>query len=366
MAIPWNPEHEAILTRPGMTIVEAARLTGRTTHAVRQKAAKMGVTLYLNETAVTPNMPPEAQNWHESDDSPEDESFIAGARSRERGEDIAEYWAAMKQLMAVQVRRRQGIRNLSYSLGEEPVGIVLMSDLHIGAMIDAEQLERDVQMIAETDGLYCILLGDVLENAKPHGKAASSMFSTVIPSPKDQFEIAKMVLEPLRGKCLAFLEGNHESRDYKTAGIDRLPALAEHLNAPYVTEAGASLKLNVGAEAYRFHVKHQWGGASRINKSNPTRRMWEEYPEFESADLVAIGHFHEPDYHRTRKRGEWVHLVKLGAYKVLDGYSDALGFASAYGVGVAVLDPDRHDVAVEMSLPDGVRRLQSYRSSIAA
>lgn len=354
----WMPNEDALIEGRTNDQVHAL-LPHRTKAAIQKRREVLGIR-HPRAGEPTPYTPPDAQNWHESDDDGEDDSFIGGVRSREKHEDLAAYWQAMKQIMSVQVRRRQGVRNLSYSLGKDAVGIVLMSDLHIGAMIDAEQLEEDIRVIAETDGLYCILLGDVLENAKPHGKAASSMFSTVIPSPKDQFEIAKMILEPLRGKCLAFLEGNHESRDYKNSGIDRLPALAEHLGAPYVTEAGASLKLNVGDESYRFHVKHQWRGASVINKSNVTRRMWEEYPEFESADLVAIGHFHEPDYHRTRKRGEWVHLVKLGAYKVLDGYSEALGFASAYGVGVAVLDPERHDVAVEMSIPDGVRRLRSY------
>jgi len=361
MAIPWNPEHEAILARPGMTIVEAARLTGRTTHAVRQKADKLGIRLYLRETPPTPNMPPDAQNWHESDHEGDDESFIVGVRSREKHEDLAAYWRAMKQVMAVQARRHAVMRRLFYSFGKKYISVAIFSDTHIGAFIDAERLEEDIRLIAETPDMRCVFLGDALDNFKAQGKTANGLYGTAIPSPADQFEIAKMVFAPLKGKCLAFLEGNHDAWDYKSAGIARIPELAESIDAPFVSEAGASIKISVGEETYQMNVKHQWKGSSVVNKSNLGRRFWDEYPEWENADIVATGHLHQLDHHQTMKRGEPVHLVQVGTYKVGDKYSEALGFKSTYGVAVATFDPTEHRVRIDTTLEDGIRRLQSFQ-----
>jgi len=293
---------------------------------------------------------------------PEPEIELPGVRSRDADEDLAEYWQHMKRLMAVQLRRNATNRVLSHNLGRDYVSVAFLGDTHIGAFIDAEQLEEDIRLIAETDNLYVVFMGDCIDNYKAQGKAATGLYGTAIPSPQDQFEIAKMVFAPLAGKCLAFLAGNHDAGwDYKAAGVSRVPDIASAIAAPYVSEAGAALKLTVGDERYQVNVKHQWRGISQINKSNVTRRFWEEYPEFDSADVVCIGHYHELDAHATNKRGELVHLLRSGTYKVADGYAESAGFKPTYGVPVALFDPHDHRVRVDLSLEDGIKRLQSYR-----
>lgn len=287
-----------------------------------------------------------------------------GVRPRDKHEDLAEYWHHMKQVMSVQTRRHEGLRRLSYSFGDKFVSVAIFSDTHIGAFIDAERLERDIALIANTPDMYCVFLGDALDNFKAQGKTANGLYGTAIPSPKDQFEIARMVFAPLKGKCLAFLEGNHDAWDYKAAGIARIPDLADSIDAPFVSEAGASIKISVGNETYQMNVKHQWKGTSVINKSNLGRRFWEEYPEWSNADLVATGHLHQLDHHQTMKRGEPVHLIQVGTYKVGDHYAEALGFKSTYGMAVATFDPTDHRVRVDTTLEDGIRRLESYRPVI--
>lgn len=358
----YTDEEDNIIRQEGMTLDRASELLGRTKIAVGFRARQIGVTLYSESTLATMTRPTVPQTQK---DPTEDEYVPDGVRSRDKGEDLQAYWDAMKQVIAVQQRRHASTRRLTCDLEDNTISVAFIGDTHIGAFIDAESLERDIETIANTDGLYCIFMGDVIDNYKAGSKAATGLYHTAIPSPKDQFDVAKLVLEPLRGKCLAFLAGNHDAGwDERHAGINRIPELAEFLEAPYVSEAGASLKLNVGSERYQINVKHQWRGISTINKSNTTRRFWEEYPELDSADVVCIGHYHELDVHSTTKRGELVHLLRSGTYKLNDPYSETLGFKPTYGVPVAMFDNTEHRVRVDSALDDGVIRLGAYRSGV--
>jgi len=324
----------------------------RTVTSVIQKATNMGITMYRKEAAIVIPASPIVES---------EDIVIDGVRAREKHEDLVEYWEAMKSVMEIQQRRHTATRNLTYHLGDDYISIAFIGDTHLGAFIDAAQLEEDIAMIAATERMYCVFMGDVIDNYKANSKAGSGLYGTAIPSPTDQFEIAKLVLEPLRGKCLAFLAGNHDAGwDERHAGVNRVPDLAAHLEAPYVSEAGASIKLSVGVERYQVNVKHQWRGISAINKSNVTRRFWEEYPEFDSADVVCIGHYHEVDAHSTNKRGELVHLLRSGTYKTSDPYSETNGFKPTCGVPVAMFDPIDHRVRVDTALDDGIHRLNSY------
>lgn len=222
-----------------------------------------------------------------------------------------------------------------------PVAIAFTSDWHVGAGgVDYARLRADLDVIRETEGLYAVHLGDLIENTKPQGKSGPALFGALFPNPDDQIQYLVSRMRMASGKWVAVCQGNHDAFDGRWAGIDRLPALASDLGCAYFTERGGTVVINHHGHRYVVVVKHQWRGNSGINKSNSHRRLWEEWPwEWQSADVVVLGHTHEPLCETVQRRGEPVAYIRCGTYKVKDDYGERLGYRSGYGVPVVIFWP---------------------------
>lgn len=246
-----------------------------------------------------------------------------------------------------------------------PIGVAIFSDVHCGAGgVLYKRFRADVEVLRDAEGLYGVLNGDLLENAKPQEKSGNALYSSAFANPKEQLEYARRRMAIARGKWLLLTQGNHEARDYKHAGLDRLPDLCQELGIEYATEAGAEIRLTVGVQRYSLIVKHDYGGKSKINKSNAQRRAFEEWPwilDRVTADVVALAHLHEPDLHVTARRGHEVILLRSGSYKVADAWAEAAGYKPAYGVPVLVFAPDEHRIVPFADFETGVRFLAQER-----
>lgn len=232
---------------------------------------------------------------------------------------------------------------------EAPVGIAFMSDIHAGATIDYQRFEADLGTIRDTDGLYCIVNGDLTENTKPQAKSGSALYSAVFGAPGLQLAYMATrlgwIAEPPRHKLLAIVEGNHDGFDGRWAGIDRLPDLARHLGAEYFTETGGSVFVHLGGQTYHIVVRHNHAGISQLNKGNSARRLYDEWPwASEHADVIALAHTHEPHLEQVQRKGEVVTYVRSGTYKIRDEWAENNGWRSAYGVPVVVLWPGERRV----------------------
>ena len=229
--------------------------------------------------------------------------------------------------------------------GNEPVAIAFVSDIHAGAVIDYQRFEADLAAIAETDGLYCIINGDLTENTKPQAKSGTALYGALFSAPGLQLAYVATRLKRVQGKLLAIVEGNHDGFDGKWAGIDRLPDLAKHLGADYFTETGGSVFAHIGGQTYHLVVRHNHKGNSQINKGNSARRLYDEWPwASEHADVVALAHTHEPHLEQVMRKGELVTYVRSGTYKVRDEWAENMGWRSGYGVPVVVMFPDERRI----------------------
>lgn len=246
----------------------------------------------------------------------------------------------------------------------KPFAIAFMSDIHAGAQgVDYPRLRRDLETIRDTEGLYYIVNGDIVENAKHMMKSGNALYHSLFASPREQFAYAKSRLGIAQGKLLALLQGNHDARDGMVAGIDRLPDLARDLGVPYFTEKGGTIYLTVGSQEYVIVAKHEYAGNSRLNKSNRTRRMWDEWPHaWENADVVTVGHLHEPDLHVTMRKGRPVYWVQSGTYKTRDAWSESKGFLPSYGVPVLVFSGNERRIIPFADFDAGVTYLRTVRA----
>lgn len=245
-----------------------------------------------------------------------------------------------------------------------PCGIAFMSDIHAGASgVDYARFRHDLEVIRDTDGLYTIVNGDLLENAKVMSKAGNALYHAAFANPREQITYVRKRLSIARGKILAILSGNHDSRDGMYAGIDRLPQLCRDLDVPYGTEAGMTVNFVVGGHQYVVVAKHDYTGKSNITKSNSARRMWTEWPHsWDSADVIALAHLHEANLSVQYQRGQEVVWLRSGAFKIHDEYALSKGYKSTYGVPIVVFFPGTRKMIAFLDFDEGVRYLNAVRS----
>lgn len=250
---------------------------------------------------------------------------------------------------------------------DKPIGIAFLGDVHAGAGgVDYRRLRADLESIRDTDGLYVVGMGDYIENTKTSLKSATALYSAAFPSPREQIEYIRRRFAICQGKWLAIIQGNHDQFDYRTAGVDRLPALAEGLGIPYFSERGGTVVVDGEGVSYHVVVKHDYTGKSRINKSNSARRLWDEWPwEWENADVICLAHTHEPDLHMPMKKGQPVAFLRSGTYKTHDGWAESAGYRPSYGAPVVILYPGERKIVPfhGAAFDDAVRYLNYVRGA---
>jgi hypothetical protein len=247
---------------------------------------------------------------------------------------------------------------------EGPIGICFIGDVHMGGNVEMELFDRDLELVRETDGLYTILMGDLVDNFNPNAKNGIGVCEGVIPDSSKQVAIITTLLRTIRTKIIAVCQGNHEAWDGKWAGIDRLEALAADLGATYFTEAGGSVFAYVGDERYHIITKHQTRGGKR----NGANTLYNEWPWTRvRPDAVVLAHLHEPTAEQPIRNGEQVAYLRCGSYKLQDEYAAGHGFRALYGVPIIVVYPDTRKIIPFHGehFTDGVRFLQQERARYA-
>lgn len=247
----------------------------------------------------------------------------------------------------------------------ETIGVCVISDIHAGARgVRYDLFKRDLELIANTDGLYVIINGDLIEAVMPQAKNGTALFSGLFNNPDEQTAYVLRRLEPIKHKIIAICEGNHDHAITRWAGVEKLSGLAKALNVPYFTEAGGKVTLMVGAQKYTIYARHQHPGVSQISPSNSSRRAWSEFPDFENADVVVLSHLHFPDTHVTPRKGQDVVWLRSGTYKIMDSWAESRGFKPAYGVPLVVFSPlERRMVPWHGTLfPEAVEYLKSIKN----
>jgi hypothetical protein len=256
--------------------------------------------------------------------------------------DIAAYYEAVKAVTNAKIRLvDQPIVINWQSPDPNWTGIVFLGDIHIGGLIDYQQLEHDLALIESTSGLFCVGMGDYSERFEGAGKLQHAMAGDTVPGSDDQ---ELLVLYAL-GQCrswIAALAGNHD--DF--GGGEGVRRLAKHLACSYVSQAGACLKITVGSERYVLYVKHQYTGASRISTSNEGRRFWTEFGipgQHENADVTVLAHLHQPDTHQVERKGNTIAHLRGGTYKTVDPWARKSGYTPAYGPSMVIFNPHAHE-----------------------
>lgn len=153
-------------------------------------------------------------------------------------------------------------RELSY------IELHLFADEHIGdAHCDMKRLLQRIEYVQNTPNAYCILNGDILDNATK--TSVGDVYSQAI-SPMDQLNHAVKLFGPIKDKILCITHGNHENRTYKNEGVNLSALIAAQLGLESrYTPTAAVLFIRFGEDAnnrkirYTIYALHGSGGGRK-------------------------------------------------------------------------------------------------------
>ena len=194
--------------------------------------------------------------------------------------------------------------------------IHLFADEHIGdSHCDFKRLLQRIEYVKNTPNAYCILNGDILDNATK--SSVGDIYSQAI-SPMDQLNHAVQIFGPIKDKILCITHGNHENRTYKNEGVNLSALIAAQLGLENrYSPTAAVIFLRFGEDSlnrkirYTIYTLHGSGGGRK--EGSKVNRL-AEMASIIDTDIYIHSHTHLPiimkqAFHRVDVINSKVQLV---------------------------------------------------------
>ena len=202
----------------------------------------------------------------------------------------------------------------------ERIELHTFADEHIGdEHADIERLKQRIEYVANTPNAYCVLNGDLIDNATKTsiGDIYANEFN-----PMQQLENAVKLFRPIKDKILAVTHGNHEARTYRKEGIDLSYLFAVQLGLlDKYSPTSALIFIRFGKSRNHGHQSKQCYTIFMLHGSGGGRK--EGAKAIRLADMASIidtdiyihSHTHLPmimkqNYHRIDKPNSVVRIVE--------------------------------------------------------
>ena len=190
------------------------------------------------------------------------------------------------------------------SAEHKSIELLVLADYHYAdPHSDHDAIRKDIDYINTHDNAYCVLAGDLLDCALKSslGDAYTNL------SPMEELTAMMDLIQPIAHKVLAIVGGNHESRHYRTNGVDMTRLLARQLGIEnkYSPDT-ALLFLRFGRDGnnrnhnrqilYTIYLTHGSGGGRK--EGGKIQRL-ADYSQIVDADIYICGHTHLPASFKT-------------------------------------------------------------------
>lgn len=114
--------------------------------------------------------------------------------------------------------------NIKLDCDKNTFQLMVLGDMHIGdELCDLDLIKDTIEYIKKTKDCYCILNGDLINNALKTSKSDSYKEQMTI---EEEQDLLIELLMPIKNKILVIATGNHEYRTSLLAGINPLKAVA--------------------------------------------------------------------------------------------------------------------------------------------
>jgi hypothetical protein len=237
---------------------------------------------------------------------------------------------------------------------DNPVGIALTSDWHIGSVeTDYKTFNKHQEIIKNDPNLFEVALSNTIDGYIWPG----GMMSEVAHVP-EQIDIAKKFAKEWKGKILAVVGSRcHDwSKDKGLISAQELAFMENVDEGMPFFQSGGLLTIDLNGIKYKVGMQHKSRFNSALNVTNANKRTLDlRWP---SADVVAIAHHHVASIEHTAR---WegpdkrdVVLVRTGTYKIDDQYGRSEGFGNGQlGAPMIVLDNKTKHITPFLHLEDG-------------
>lgn len=177
----------------------------------------------------------------------------------------------------------------------DSVKLIPLGDLHIGSEAD---IETFTTIMASNKDAYFVLVGDLLDNALI--TSVGNVYQQKM-SPQEATDVVVEILKAFKDRILGVVNGNHERRTMKAAGIDILHNVCQILEIPYsntfmvldvAIKNGNTFYGSKRRQHYAVLCHHGIAGGRFAERSTRQNRMINEV--FEGVDVVITGHTHQP------------------------------------------------------------------------
>lgn len=231
---------------------------------------------------------------------------------------LSESWN--KRSALVERKREQVIR----FPGDKPIALCGLADMHIGGEgVDYPRLEQEVDIIAQTPGMYAITLGDECDNFILNWCMGIRMgTATTIP---DEWAAVEYILGKLGKKHMASVSGNHNEWSTLVSGMDIFGGIISQLNPTILYDRDdCRFRVEVGDNVRVQRIRHKWRGSSIYNPTHAIERAAQTHADFDDGWGA---HTHVSGLVRQfNNRGKTGYAIQLGTYKRADDYSVRNGF----------------------------------------
>lgn len=269
-------------------------------------------------------------------------------------------WLKEKQARLERLSRTTEFAEIKIQ-SENPIGIVLSSDWHIGSQdTDYDRFEEHMNIVKNDPNIFLTALSNTIDGYVWPG----GMWSEVAHIP-EQIEVAKQFAKEFKNKLLAVVGSRCHDWTKDRGGISpQETAFLENIDSgmPFFTTGGV-LNINLNGIDYSIAMMHKSRFHSSLNVTNPNKRVHDlRFP----ADVVAIAHHHVAAIEHTQRwEGPFakeVVFVRTGTYKIDDAYSKHEGFGAGQVGGVMIiLDPTEKRILPFLNIEDGSRFIKTVR-----
>ena len=197
--------------------------------------------------------------------------------------------------------------------------IVCLSDTHLGSVYtDIEMLERDTKIIKETDNVFAIFVGDIVDWTPSGHKDLS--YEQVFPQAAHSKQMAEKWVKEIAHKMLMIVTGCHDKWEYNETGEYFLERVSKDTVTGAFCPDSALLKLNVGEIMYKIFMTHKISGGVQ----NPSHGLFRRARENLDFDIGVAAHKHSPGIASQMIRDKPVTAINCGTYKRVDGFAKVL------------------------------------------
>lgn len=255
----------------------------------------------------------------------------------------------------------RGLVNIRIRDDSGVIGIVVNGDEHLdNPGTDIAAIERMVELVNRTPGLYAASMGDVHDAWVGRLQRLYAESSTTL---GEAIALCEWYVSSLGKKLLFAVGGNHNSGWW--GDNDPLINLMRANGTLYLdNEVRVALHVN-DLPAVTAHARHSWQGRSMWNPGHGTQRAAQMGAR---DDVLLGGHTHVSAYGMVKQQGtdSVTHCVQVASYKIHDQYARDLGLRDQHisPAVLIILDPAATGagrVLVFHDIEQGAKVLQAMR-----